>query len=334
MGLKGGNNSEVLGDGSAVASSGNCATLLRVLDSASGTRHALAQSPATFNASADLFELGCLRVCHFRSLAAWRMDCKGSLKAPERHKVWNVVIQLSGAMVLRRQSSPSIRLSAGDWCILAPFDHLEVNGECPASFVVLVVPAHELASVEAMLNRISERRIDGDSAAARLLFRFATDMLNEAAGLASASRLSFSHALMQILKSAILDLGKPQRNQAAQEVLYRRACEMIEGDLGNERLSVDYLAQRLGCSRRYLHYIFARIGAGQAPASYIRERRLARCRAELTIRGSSGRTIAEIAHGWGFHDPAHFARLFRQAYGITPAAFTATMAERTSAALA
>ncbi|MFF7653109.1 helix-turn-helix transcriptional regulator [Streptomyces sp. NPDC007983] len=67
---------------------------------------------------------------------------------------------------------------------------------------------------------------------------------------------------------------------------------------------------------RYLHKLFQeqRTTVGR----WIRQRRLEECRKELARGGRSSRTVAAVAQHWGFISPAHFSRVFRAAYGMSP----------------
>jgi AraC-like DNA-binding protein len=100
--------------------------------------------------------------------------------------------------------------------------------------------------------------------------------------------------------------------------LYQRMTSFIEKRLGDSELSPVMLAQTHHISTRYLHLIFSE--RGTTVGAWIRERRLAQCRAELARPGSD-RTVTEIAIHWGFSDLAHFSRSFRSAYGLSPLEF-------------
>jgi AraC-like DNA-binding protein len=51
---------------------------------------------------------------------------------------------------------------------------------------------------------------------------------------------------------------------------------------------------------------------------WVIDQRLAGARGELTDPGGRHRSIAVVAHRWGFADPSHFSRRFREAYGTSP----------------
>jgi AraC-like DNA-binding protein len=51
---------------------------------------------------------------------------------------------------------------------------------------------------------------------------------------------------------------------------------------------------------------------------FIRRQRLERVMSDLADGAQRGRSIAEIAYGWGFADWSTFSRAFKAAFGITP----------------
>jgi AraC-like DNA-binding protein len=76
------------------------------------------------------------------------------------------------------------------------------------------------------------------------------------------------------------------------------------------------VARRHFISRSYLDKLFETEAEGVA--RYIRERRLERCREELADPRMTEQSILDIATRWGFVSAAHFSRVFRAAYGMTP----------------
>ena len=92
-------------------------------------------------------------------------------------------------------------------------------------------------------------------------------------------------------------------------------CRFVEANLGARDLGVDKLATTFGLSRASLYRLFEPVGG---VASYIRTRRLARARQELTAPGLEDRRIGPIAYRAGFQSIPAFNRAFRAAYGQTP----------------
>ena len=98
-----------------------------------------------------------------------------------------------------------------------------------------------------------------------------------------------------------------------------RVHGFIDQNLGDPRLSPKTVAAAHHVSLRHLQQLFA--DAGTAPATWIRRRRLERCRYALTDPRERHRPIHVIAARWGFADHAHFSRLFRATYGASPSQY-------------
>ncbi len=72
--------------------------------------------------------------------------------------------------------------------------------------------------------------------------------------------------------------------------------------------------------RRHLASLLQKLfaGAGQNFSSYLRQRRLERCRLDLTSPMFASLSISEICFRWGFNGSAHFSHAFKDRYGVSP----------------
>ena len=84
-----------------------------------------------------------------------------------------------------------------------------------------------------------------------------------------------------------------------------------EAGLGAEQIAAEY-----HISVRHLYSLFAK--RSQSLEQHIIHVRLEQARRQLVHAGSVRRPIEAIAFGCGFAHPQHFARRFRQAYGMSP----------------
>ncbi len=98
----------------------------------------------------------------------------------------------------------------------------------------------------------------------------------------------------------------------------RRALKTMEGAM-EVPLSTAEIACGVNLSTRQLERLFARY-LGKSPQTYYRDLRLHRAR---TLVEGSPMSLTEIAWSCGFEAPAHFSRVFRQRYGVTPHALRA-----------
>ncbi len=88
----------------------------------------------------------------------------------------------------------------------------------------------------------------------------------------------------------------------------------MEARLANEDFSVADLAAAVFLERTQL---FRKLKAltGLTPTLFIRRIRLQRARTALR---EPGITVAQVAYAHGFRDPAYFARVFREEFGLSP----------------
>lgn len=104
--------------------------------------------------------------------------------------------------------------------------------------------------------------------------------------------------------------------ESRRRVLWLQIHSFIEQRLPAPALTPKAIADAHHISLRHLQQLFAAEGA--TPAAWIRQRRLERCRHDLANPRLRIRSIRNIAARWGFTDPAHFNRIFRVTYGMTP----------------
>jgi acetamidase/formamidase/AraC-like DNA-binding protein len=105
----------------------------------------------------------------------------------------------------------------------------------------------------------------------------------------------------------------------SQAALFSRVCRTIEGSLANPGLGLASIAKEERVSPRYLQKLFEAVG--QSFSTYLRSRRLERCRADLVNPLYEKASIADVCFRWGFNDSAYFSRAFREQYGASPRTF-------------
>ena len=92
----------------------------------------------------------------------------------------------------------------------------------------------------------------------------------------------------------------------------------IDQHLTEPGLTPANTAAALGISVRQLHLLFEPTGISFG--QYVAQRRLLQCRAALASPTNVGRSVVDIAFGWGFNSLATFYRAFEREFGMPPAA--------------
>jgi AraC-like DNA-binding protein len=93
------------------------------------------------------------------------------------------------------------------------------------------------------------------------------------------------------------------------------AKSFIVRNLGDPDLCPADVAAACNLSLSYLHRIFA--SDGTTVAGYLREKRLQAARHDLSSTAVN-EPVIQVAQRWGITNPAHFSRMFKKRFGLTP----------------
>ncbi|HQT47922.1 MAG TPA: helix-turn-helix domain-containing protein, partial [Acidocella sp.] len=129
--------------------------------------------------------------------------------------------------------------------------------------------------------------------------------------------LSLSELLIGALTGA--DTSSVPHGADRRRSTFQRLIEEIESRLHDADLNLQSLADAVGMSVRAVQKLFQR--EALSFAQYVRRRRLQHAAQDLLDPQQTKLLVAEIGFRWGFSDPAHFSRAFREQYGMTPSAF-------------
>ncbi|MEE1735339.1 helix-turn-helix domain-containing protein [Streptomyces sp. BE147] len=126
---------------------------------------------------------------------------------------------------------------------------------------------------------------------------------------------------IELLRAAVVSqLGEsPLAQESLEATLNLRIMRYMREHLCDRELSAAQIASAHNISVRRLYTLLAE--SGITLGDWIRSHRLEACHRELATPNARYRTIASIGRSWGFIDAAHFSRVFKQAYGLSPRAW-------------
>ena len=138
--------------------------------------------------------------------------------------------------------------------------------------------------------------------------------------------LSRIHNLLK-MQQVMKDTYQKQVEIQAQDVevvsedakFLKNALTYIEENIANPNLSVESLSSHLNLSRGSLYKKLLSL-TGKTPVDCIRTIRLKRA---TQLLAKSQRCIANVAYDVGFNNPAYFAKVFREEYGMLPSEYIA-----------
>jgi AraC family transcriptional regulator, positive regulator of tynA and feaB len=148
---------------------------------------------------------------------------------------------------------------------------------------------------------------------ARLLVRYMNALAIEQPWLEGAAGVAAANAAVELLRAAV-EPSVPTSRASAREAMRAEIRRYVRTHLQDPDLGPATIARAYSISVRALHALFEDVDA--SVAGLVRSERLARCLEDL--RRPNGGSVTDIAFRWGFCDAAHFSRVFKRAFGVTP----------------
>jgi AraC-like DNA-binding protein len=124
------------------------------------------------------------------------------------------------------------------------------------------------------------------------------------------------------------DEGQDQGRESLRAAKLARIKRHIAECLAEPDLTPASAAAALGISVRQLHLLFEPTGV--TFTRYVLRQRLLKCHDAIAGAPGSGRSVADIAFGWGFNSMATFYRAFANDFGAAPTALRAAARRATA----
>jgi AraC-like DNA-binding protein len=212
-----------------------------------------------------------------------------------------------------RERSRELSLRAGDVILWDGLMPVEIEVVEPFVKRTVIFPRDRVLAVCPRLDDVRSLPPLGANASARLLVRFLDSLALELGSLDEPGRLAAADAALELLRAAVAP-SVPSSRAARRAAMCGEVRRYIRGHLQDAALGPEAIAVAHAMSVRALHALFE--DSGDSICGLIRHERLARCREDLEL--ATGGSVTEIAFRWGFHDAAHFARVFKAHYDQTP----------------
>jgi AraC-like DNA-binding protein len=179
-------------------------------------------------------------------------------------------------------------------------------------------PRTELALPDAAITAACAVTFGHDSETARLASAFFSGVVERKELGDDVTSDALARPTVELLRAVIATrLGDSRLSRdPLEETLVVRIVAYLREHLAEYDLSASQVARAHDISVRHLYAMLAK--AGISLGDWIRSHRLEECRKDLVDPTLQGATISSIARRWGFIDAAHFSRVFREAYGMTP----------------
>jgi AraC-like DNA-binding protein len=160
------------------------------------------------------------------------------------------------------------------------------------------------------------RKIPTDTFGGKLLKSHLITMSNSKPPSSPSEYESLPEATIALLVSTIRHSFEMSEGFSLKQAQLTEVKKFIKQHLSDPDLSLQLIAKSKKISIRYLHWLFS---SEEVTASqFIIQSRLERCRLDLQNESMAKRSVSEIAYSWGFNDPSHFSKRYKDAFGISP----------------
>ena len=227
-------------------------------------------------------------------------------------------LQVSGSSVIE-QDDRQAHLQPGDLAIYDTSRPYRVTFSDDFRMTVAMFPRTLVRLPERQMAAMTAVRLAGDSGLGALI---APLMKGIGAELGASRPVIATHlgdAVVDLVTAAFAQqLNRPLEpdSPTSYRTLIARVRKFVDDRLPDPTLCSKSVAEAHFVSVRYLQKVFATEGV--SISGLIRTRRLEQCRRDLVDRTCDHLSIAQIGCRWGFPDAAHFSRLFRATYGVSP----------------
>ncbi|HLW95944.1 MAG TPA: helix-turn-helix domain-containing protein [Solirubrobacteraceae bacterium] len=212
-----------------------------------------------------------------------------------------------------RERSRELSLRAGDVVLWDGLMPVEIEVVEPFVKRTVIFPRERVLAVCPRLDDVRTLPPLAGNASVRLLVRYLDSLALELGSLDEPGRVAAADAALELLRAAVAP-NVPSSRAARRAAMCGEVRRYIRDHLQDASLGPDSIAVAHAMSVRALHSLFE--DSDDSICGLIRHERLARCRSDLEL--ANGDSVTEIAFRWGFHDAAHFARVFKAHYDQTP----------------
>lgn len=149
------------------------------------------------------------------------------------------------------------------------------------------------------------------------------DVFNDKDELSEKVEQILVESALAVLTEGIKQCGNAMHErQSLSQKRRQDVLRYVEIHLSDPKLNAEMVAQACGISRRYLSHLLREHGTSFP--NLIWDWRLKTAKEWLSSKDANSISIAEIAFRIGFKSPAHFSRLFKRVYKMTPREYRAT----------
>ena len=226
-------------------------------------------------------------------------------------------LQARGELALQQNGVRTL-LKEGDFSICDSSYPYELSYDRYCETIVLGIPAPALRTRIPQPEQLSCVYMSGQSGlsnTASVMLKSLWTQLEQ--GIPAEFGPKIAENLLDMIATAYsLTQGTKTAKSATTGARLIQIKRFIESNLHDPELTPRTIAAAFNISPRYLHMLFSH--GEESVSHYILRRRLEECARHMTDVFWRGKTITQIAFDKGFNNSTHFARVFKEQFGVSP----------------
>jgi AraC-like DNA-binding protein len=278
-----------------------------------------AHPEAQFSGTIKRCLLGMVEVAHVTTAVA------SYIRTPElvsdgRDAVF-AVICLDGGIMCTQGEEP-LRLGPGEGVV---YDSCESGGlqtQNETRYWAIKVGRADITKTVPHIKRFAGLKLDNSGMAVKLLARYLDGLQGGHAVAEEREARIFGEHLLDLIGMAVGAQGQVRQlaeRRGIRAVRHAAVLREIERNLSDNRLSAAQVAERLGVTPRYVHFLLEE--SGRTFSEHVLAGRLKAAEEQLSDPEKGNLKISAIARTSGFTDMSYFNRCFRAHFGDTPTGY-------------
>jgi AraC-like DNA-binding protein len=228
----------------------------------------------------------------------------------------HLLFPLQGRLCVE-QNGRRANLAPGDWGFYDTGRAFTCSNDAPVRLLLVAAPRNLVFGRDISAYRCTAERLSAGQGAAMVVRSYLVSLLDALPSLSPVSEADLAATAVQLVRLMVSEALRQRSLMSVRDMLRARIEIFVSRNLRDPDLTVDKIAAAHDCTKRYVHKIFS---GQETLGQYILHARLDCCWEDLRKPDLSHRSITEIAFSWGFNSSAHFSRVFRRRFGISPSA--------------
>jgi AraC-like DNA-binding protein len=254
-----------------------------------------------------------------------RGDRTPALLNSDDTRIYGIELQVEGSSVIEQDGVRSV-LNPGDFTLYdstRPFARIFTER---ARIFVMRFPQNMISLPSHTMRSITATRLGADEGIGVVVSPFMKNIADNMDELTGWAGTRVMHSLIDLVGAALAEkiFLEFQERGGARTQGFLRVCDYILENLSDPNLTPDNIASATFISTRQLHKLFH--AEHVTVSQWVRDRRLEACRRQLSDPSDARMSVSDIAASWGIFDAAHFSRIFKQAYGLSPREYRRSLA--------